>query len=146
MAMVSDILASRSSEVFSARRGDTTLDAARQMKLRRIGCLLVLGEGRVLGILTERDILRRVVAENRDPKATLVQDVMSTDVACVQPDTTLDECRVVMTKRGIHYLPVVDSTRTLCGIVSITDVNAHDAGAQEVTIHSLQEYLYGATR
>ena len=96
-------------------------------------------------MFTERDVLRRVVGERRDPATTLVAEVMTTDVFCCTPETTLEEARGAMKNRRIRHLPLVDGDRRVMGIVSIGDLNAYHVNSQEKTIHLLHEYLYGRT-
>jgi CBS-domain-containing membrane protein len=88
-------------------------------------------------------VLRRVVAERRDPMVTTVAQVMTTEVLCCTLETTVEEARGVMKNRRIRHLPVVDADNRLRGLISIGDLNAHQATAQEQTIHLLHEYLYG---
>jgi CBS domain-containing protein len=143
MATVQDILAVKGGHVQSIGPEATVLDAALLMNEHKIGSLLVLDGGRLVGIITERDLLQRVVAERRDPAALAVCDVMTPELVCAQPDTTLDEARGVMKNRRIRHMPVVGDDGRLRGLVSIGDLNAHAARDQEVTIHVLSEYIYG---
>jgi CBS domain-containing protein len=142
MASVRDILAKKGSQVLSIGSDATALDAALLMNEHKIGSLVVSDNGRLRGIVTERDILRRVVSERRDPAKTKVADIMTTEVACCRLSTRLDEARGVMKNRRIRHLPVVEDGQ-LKGLVSIGDLNAWDNTEQEVTIHFLHEYLYG---
>lgn len=143
MATVHDILATKGAHVQSIGPEATVLDAALLMNEHRIGSLLVMEGGRLTGIITERDLLQRVIAQRRDPAAALVRDVMTAELVCGRPHTTLDEVRGVMMTRRIRHLPVVDDQGQLLGLVSIGDLNAHLARDQEVTIHVLQEYISG---
>jgi CBS domain-containing protein len=140
-----DILEVKGGEVISIAEDATVMQAALLMNQRRVGSLVVMGGGQVVGIFTERDVLRRVVAECRDPEQTLVSQVMSPDVICCHLDTSLDEARSVFKNRRIRHLPVVDADDALVGVVSIGDLNAYHADSQEVTIHYLHEYIYGRT-
>ncbi|UCG33101.1 MAG: CBS domain-containing protein [Phycisphaerales bacterium] len=142
---VRDILAKKAQEVASVSQDATVAEAAHLMNQRRIGALVVTSGPRVVGIFTERDILCRVVAEHRDAAQTRVHEVMTAPVACCQSDTELEECRAVMTTRRMRHLPVVDDNR-LVGMLSIGDIMAHEAAAQQETIKYLNEYLYGPTR
>ena len=142
MATVQSILTGKGAQVVSFGVADSALTAARLMNERGIGGLVVTEGDRVIGIVTERDILRRVVASQRDPGATLIRDVMTTPVACCHPDTTLAECRGVMTSRRIRHLPVVDE-KGLCGIVTIGDLMAHEVTEHEATIEYLHSYIFG---
>jgi CBS domain-containing protein len=143
MATVKDILAVKGSQVLSIGPEATALDAALLMNEHKVGSLLVMSGGQLIGIISERDILQRVVVPRRDPGVTPVLDVMTTEVICCQPHTPLEEARGVMKNRRIRHLPVVDELKRLCGLISIGDLNAHETHTHERTIHVLQEYIYG---
>ena len=97
-----------------------------------------------MGIITERDILQQIVAQRpRREAETLVEEIMTNEVACCQIDTTLDEARGVMKNRRIRHLPVVDAEERLLALISIGDLNAYQSTTQEQTIHLLHEYIYG---
>jgi CBS domain-containing protein len=145
MAMVKDILAVKGSQVLSIGPNVTVLDAARLMNEHRVGSLVVIDQGRVAGMFTERDVLRRVVGEQRDPAKTLVAEVMTVEVICCTPETALEEIGGAMKNRRIRHLPVVDDAGCLIGLVSIGDLNAQQASIQEQTIYLLETYLYGRT-
>ncbi len=143
MAPVRDILAVKGTHVLSIGPEATVLDAAMIMNEHKIGSLLVMSGGYLLGIITERDILQRIVVTRRDAGQTAVQDVMTTEVICCQPHTKIEEARGVMKNRRIRHLPVVDESRRLHGLISIGDLNAHEAHDHELTIHILEEYIHG---
>jgi CBS domain-containing protein len=142
MATVMAILANKGSGVLTIGKEATVLQAALLMNEHKVGALVVTEGDGVAGMFTERDVLRRVVGEQRDPASTRVEEVMTTEVAVCTPETTLDEARGAMKNRRIRHLPVVDGNR-LCGIISIGDLNAHQMTSQEHTIHLMHEYLYG---
>jgi CBS domain-containing protein len=143
MPTVADILARKGAHVLTIGKEATVLQAALVMNEHKIGALVVVDESRVIGMFTERDVLRRVVGEQRDPTKTLVAEVMTSEVICCTPQTTIEEARWAMKDRRIRHLPLVDSDHRLIGLVSIGDLNAFDASSQEQTIYLLQEYLYG---
>jgi CBS domain-containing protein len=143
VARVSDLLSTKGAQVWTIGGRASVRDAALVMNEHKIGALVVLDEGRVAGMFTERDVLRRVVAEGRDPAATTIADVMTKEVVCCTPETSIDEARTAMRDRRIRHLPVVDSGGKLHGLVSIGDLNAHEARSQEQTIGLLNDYLYG---
>ncbi len=143
MATVSDILAVKGSAVSLIEPEATIYEAAVKMNEGKIGSLAVLRDDRLAGIITERDILQRVVAERRDPSTTTVGDVMTSEVVCCRPHTPLEEARGVLKNRRIRHLPVLDDEGNLRGMISIGDLNAHEAHSQERTIHLLHEYIYG---
>src|SRR5437667_2183113 len=142
MATIREILAHKGSQVFTIGKGATVVDAAVLMNEHRVGAPVVTDEGRVVGMFTERDVLRRVVGERRDPAETLVADVMTLEVLCCTAATTIEEARGVMKNRRIRHLPVVDGEHCLQGLVSIGDLNAYQSTSQEQTIYLLHEYLY----
>ena len=143
MSKVSELLAIKGPQVWTIPPRATVLDAALLMNEHKIGGLVVTDQDRVVGMFTERDVLRRIVAERRDPAATAVADVMTAEVVCCQPDTSIDEARSAMKNRRIRHLPVVDERGSLRGLISIGDLNAHQAMSQEQTICLLNDYLYG---
>ncbi len=120
--------------------GATVLEAALLMNERGIGSVMVIDKDRLAGIFTERDVLRRVVAEQRDPATTKLADVMTSPVACAAPHTTLDEIRQVMRERHIRHVPVVNAKRVL-GMISIGDLNKAEREVQVETIRYLEQYI-----
>jgi CBS domain-containing protein len=145
MATVRDILAKKGGYVAAVGRDHSVLDAAKEMNVRRVGSLVVIEGESVVGIFTERDILTRVVAVRRDPETTSVGEVMTAPVAVCHPETTVEECRGVMTNRRIRHLPVVADGR-LVGIITSGDILAQEIAAQQTTIEYMHEYLYRASR
>ena len=145
MATVKDILAVKGSQVLSIGPEATVLDAAHLMNEHKVGSLVVMDAGRIIGIISERDILTRIVVPRRDPGVTPVLEAMTMEVVCCQPHTPLDEARGVLKNRRIRHLPVVDEEQRLCGMISIGDLNAFDSADQELTIHVLREYISGRT-
>jgi CBS domain-containing protein len=121
----------------------SVLDAVQKMNLHKIGALIVMNGSKVAGIFTERDVLRRVLAEERSVRDVRVSDVMTRDVICVGPDTDLDEVSTIMQSRKVRHVPVCDDADELRGMVSIGDLNAYHATHQEAHIHFLNEYIYG---
>jgi CBS domain-containing protein len=143
MDLVREVLAGKSRPLITTTPDATIYHAAVLMSEHKIGCLLVMHEGRLAGILSERDILLRVVATERDASATSVADVMTGDVLCCRPHTPLEEARSVMKNRRVRHLPVLSEGGELLGMISIGDLNAYQVDAQERTICQLHEYIYG---
>ncbi len=144
MPTVNDILATKGSTVEQIHETATVLEATRLMNQERIGALVVhTGDESISGIFTERDVLTRVVADQRDPQTTTVQEVMTAEVICCNLDTKLDDVRSIMKTRRIRHLPVVDGEGRIRGMVSIGDINAHLAREDAVAVHFLHEYIYG---
>ncbi len=143
MDTVRAIIARKGKTVFSVASGATVLDAARIMGDNGLGAVLVIDEERLVGIFTERDTLRRVVAAQKDPVGTLVGEVMTSSLYTCVPATTVDECGAIMTTHRIRHLPVVDE-EGLHGLVSIGDLLAYRVREQEDTIRYLNQYMFNA--
>src|SRR5205807_1138439 len=101
------ILAVKGTAVATISPDASVYEAASRMTEQGIGSLMVMAAGRVIGVITERDVLQRIVAERRDPAATHVDEAMTTEVVCCQLHTPLDEARGVMKNRRLRHLPVV---------------------------------------
>jgi CBS domain-containing protein len=143
MPTVRDILDSKGSTVHSVGPAQTVLEATQRMNQHKIGAVVVVHEGHLLGIFTERDILTRVIGQGVDPSRTTVAEVMTNDPITVTPDTDLDEIAALMQQKRIRHVPVCDNSGSLAGLISIGDVNAWHASSQEATIHALSDYIHG---
>ena len=143
MPTVADVLASKGlSRVYTIPPAATVLDAVEKMNQMKIACLVVMEDGQILGIFTERDVLQRVVGQMLRPSNTPISEVMTRDVVCVEPDTDLDDVSTLMKERRLRHLPVCQNGRVI-GMVSIGDVNAMHASNQQAALHYLNEYIYG---
>lgn len=145
MATVQEILTIKGSHVCSISPEASVYEAACLMNDNKVGSLLVSDEGRLVGIFTERDVLVRVVGQRRNVDETQVGDVMTGEVACCRPHTTIEEARGVMKNRRIRHLPVLDDGDKILGLISIGDLNAWQNNSQEMTIYWLEQYIYGQT-
>ena len=143
MPFVQDVLSAKGSHVHSIEPTATVLQAVERMNEHKIGALAVMEDDHIVGMFTERDVLRRVLGEGRSVADTRVGDVMTTDVICCGPDADLDDVGAIMMNRRIRHLPVCDGDGRILGMVSIGDLNAFNASSQEATIHFLSEYIYG---
>jgi CBS domain-containing protein len=141
---VSDILDEKGREVLSIEGEATVFEAIRRMVEANVGSLLVLEAGKLAGIVTERDYLRRVALEGRTEKETPVREIMSSPLVYVTPATSLDECMGVMTERRIRHLPVLGDNRDVLGIVSIGDLVKYRSKQQDVRIRLLTDYISSA--
>jgi CBS domain-containing protein len=120
----------------------TAYDALEIMAEKNIGALLVLEEGKLVGVFSERDYARKVILKGKSSKHTLVRELMSSPPIYVDPATTLHECMVLMTEKHIRHLPVIEHG-VLIGVMSIGDVVNSIISEQESTIDELQEYIAG---
>ena len=120
----------------------SVVSAAKIMGGNNISCLVVMEADSLVGILTERDILTRIVAAKVDPSTTKIEEVMSSPLAVCGPETTLDECQAVMTEKRIRHLPVVKDGQLL-GIITSGDILYQEGTKHSETIKYLQEYIHG---
>jgi CBS domain-containing protein len=138
---VAKVLEGKGSEVLTIDAQATVFDAIKRMVDANVGALLVTDGGRVTGIVTERDYLRRVTLEGRTEEETLVREIMTSPLVYVTPETSVDECMAVMTERRIRHLPVFAEGRELVGVVSIGDVVKFKSAEQDYQIKFLTEYI-----
>jgi CBS domain-containing protein len=143
MPTVSDLLAEKSSQLITISPSATVLEAIRRMNQHQIGALIVMHEGRIAGMFTERDVLRRVMAEMHQPHRITVGEVMTHEVICCPGEMDVEDASRIMKERRIRHLPVCDDKGNLLGLISIGDLNAFYSNAQQNTIHHLTEYIYG---
>lgn len=128
----------------AATTSDVSVAAAVEaMNERRIGSLVIVDGGRVIGIFTERDVLVRVVARGADPRVTLVGDVMTPDPITVRLDTTVGAAMAIISERRCRHLPVVDGGWP-CGLISAGDLTSWMLRTQQRTIYDLEDFIRAA--
>lgn len=137
MATVRDVL---NPELFCVQAGETVYEAARQMSQRNIGAVPVLRDGKLAGIFSERDMMRRVVAEQRDPQKVLVSEVMTSDPCTVRPEEDIEHCMLLMKQNSFRHLPVCDGEK-LVGFLSMRDLLLHDLDEKEIEVRMMRAYI-----
>jgi CBS domain-containing protein len=142
MTHVRHLLASKPATLFSIAPDAPVLEAVRAMAEHGVGALLVMSAGTLAGIVSERDYARKVVLRGRASADTPVAQIMSSPVLTVTPETTVQQCMVLMTERRIRHLPVVDGGRVI-GVVSIGDLVKSLIEEQRRTIEQLESYIHG---
>ncbi len=142
MRTIGEILAGkRRREVVTVDAGGTVLEAVRGMDQANTGSIVVLEGHRMVGIFTERDLMRRVVLQSRDVSTTRVSEVMTRDLVFTKPAEEGGGAMSKMTRHRCRHLPVVDGDRLL-GVVSIGDLMKEISDEQSIEIHFLKEYIY----
>lgn len=139
---VSQILVDKGGETWSIGPDDTVFEALELMAEKKIGAVLVIENGRLIGILSERDYARKVILLGRGSRKTPVRDIMSPDPCCIRPDQTIDDAMALMTDKRIRHLPVLDGG-DLVGIITIGDVVKAKIADQEFVIQQLENYITG---
>lgn len=142
MDTIDSILAEKGREVISIRPEGSVTEAVQLMSRRRVGAVLVCEGERCAGIFTERDLMNRVVLTGRDPASTPVAEVMTPEVACVEPSTSAAEAMAIMTERRCRHLPVVEGGK-VTGIVSIGDLVRRESRNQRFEIRMLTDFIQG---
>jgi signal-transduction protein with cAMP-binding, CBS, and nucleotidyltransferase domain len=140
MEHVSDILKGKQGALLTIASDASVLDMVKQMVDANVGSLLVTVDGRIEGIVTERDYLRRVTLEGRTDKDTPVSEIMTSPLIVVTPETPVDECMAIMTDRRIRHMPVVENGEVVA-LVSIGDVVKFQSQQQDFKIQYLTDYI-----
>jgi CBS domain-containing protein len=139
---VSQILKVKGRDVWSIPPQASVLQALQRMAEKEVGALVVIEEGRAVGIFSERDYARRVALEGLSSRDTTVRDRMTESVLYVTPENTVEECMALMTDKRVRHLPVFEN-KELIGIISIGDVVNKVISEQEFTIRELERYIEG---
>ena len=127
-------------ETFRAEANQFVFDVAKAMVDRNIGAVPVLRDGLLVGIFSERDLMRRVVVEGRDPKITRVDEVMTMDPLTISPDESPTACMQVMSHHGFRHLPVCQGAKLL-GVISLRDLMWHDLKEKDDEVRMMRAYI-----
>lgn len=142
MKNVNAVLHGKSAQVYSLSTEASVLDAIRMMAEHRIGSVLVMENGKLTGIVTERDYARKVILLGRASGETPIADIMSSPVVSVKPTDTVSHCMALMTDNKFRHLPVCDGDELL-GLISIGDLVKAVIEQQQEEISQLQHYIAG---
>lgn len=141
MTIVSQLLRTKGNDVWSVSPDTTIFDALKLMNQMNVGAVLVLQEGEVAGIFSERDYARKVVLHGKSSRTTPVKEAMTPNVICVTPKDTIETCMTMMSDRHFRHLPVLSEEGELVGLISIGDVVKALLAEQEGIINQLEDYI-----
>ncbi len=142
MITVKQILDGKGRQAWTIGPDVKVFDALKLMAEKEIGALVVVEDGRVVGILSERDYARKIALMGRVSQDTPIKDIMTTQVYGIHPGASAEECLALMTDRRIRHLPVLEKDH-LAGVISIGDVVKAVISGQNVTIQQLENYIMG---
>jgi CBS domain-containing protein len=141
MSCIHDLV--KNQETYHADAAQTVLEVAQAMVDRNIGAVPVLREGCLVGVFSERDLMRRVVVEGRDPARTMVGEVMTENPLTVQPEADLETCIFLMRRHGFRHLPICQD-QVLHGMVSMRDIILHDLSEKDDEVRMMRAYIHSA--
>ena len=145
MATVRDMIRKKGDEVYSIAPEASVYEALETMAKHNIGALLVMSEGNMVGLVSERDCIRKVELMGRSSKEARVSEIMTGDVITVECSQPLEECMSLMIDRNIRHLPVYDGGE-LVGLLSVRDVLREVVEVQQMMLSQLERYITGGGR
>jgi CBS domain-containing protein len=142
MTTVRDVLDRKGRQVYSVNPGDSVYRALEIMSDHRVGALMVVDEGQLVGVVSERDYARKIALKGKSSRDTHVADIMTKSVYCIRPGARIEDCMALMTEKSVRHLPVMDDTG-LDGVISIGDVVKATITHQEFIIEQLEHFISG---
>lgn len=140
MGKVRNIIEAKGNAIFSVQSDTTVYNALELMLEKSIGALLVVDAGKISGIFTERDYARKLILKGKSSKETRIREVMTSNPTTVTPETSIEDCMVLMSDKKFRHLPVVENEK-LVGLISIGDVVKFVIEEQRFIIKSLEQYI-----
>src|SRR6476646_4862772 len=141
-ATVSEILNAKGRQTWTVSPNATVLEAIQMMADKNVGALLVLENGKLIGIISERDYTRKVMLRGKTSRNSYVHEIMTTELTTAHPRETVEDCLRFMTEKRIRHLPVV-ADGSLRGVISIGDLVKEVISAQAATLDQLRDYISG---
>ena len=145
MTLLRDIIHRKGGDVYSVSPEASVLEAMKLMADKNTGAVMIMEQGKVAGILSERDCVRRLELHGRNPYETPVKDIMTSKVLYVQASQTLEECVAIMIDKNIRHMPVFEGGE-LIGLISARDALKEMVDQQKFVISQLEHYITGGGR
>lgn len=142
MKTIKQLLESKGASVFTIGPEDSVFEALQLMAQKDVGALMVVSDGKIVGLLSERDYARKVILKGVTSRDSKVRDIMSSRVVYLRPNQTVEECLALMTEKRCRHMPVLDGD-TLLGVVSIGDAVKAIISEKEFMIEQLENYILG---
>lgn len=143
MPHVRDLLNNKSKEIQKISPDLTVYEALKLMSEKEIGALIVMEGEKVMGIISERDYARKIILFGKTSKETMIREVMSSNLIRVTPETSVEDCMILMTGKHVRHLPVFEQEKFV-GIISIGDVVKSIISNKEALIDQLSDYISGS--
>jgi CBS domain-containing protein len=140
MGTVRNILQTKGSAVYTVSPESSVYEALEELENNNLGSLVVVENGKLIGIFTERDYARKIILKGRSSRETHVKDIMTERPLFVSPDTSIDACMQLMSSKFIRHLPVLDSDQ-LVGVISIGDLVKYIINEKDFIIENLEHYI-----
>ena len=140
---IRQLLDEKGYKIYSIAPVDMVFDAIKLMSEAGIGALLVLEQGSLVGIISERDYTHKIILQNRSSLTTPVKDIMTSKVLYMTLEQTVEECMVLMSKHRIRHMPILDQDKPV-GVLSVKDVMKNIIFEKDFIIHQLENYISGA--
>ncbi len=140
---VSMLLRQKGNSIFSLPSDASVYSAIELMAEKRVGALLVIDDGRLVGIISERDYARKVILQGKSSRDTFVREIMTPSPVTIFCDTTVEDAMRVMTENRFRHLPVVNSDSIVAGVLSLGDLVNWIVSSQDETIAHLEHYIAG---
>jgi len=140
---ISMLLRQKGSDIFSLPSDASVYSAIEMMADKHVGALLVVDDGHLVGIVSERDYARKVILEGKSSKDTFVREIMTPSPITVCCEASVEEAMQIMTDKRIRHLPVVDKDGHIAGVLSIGDLVKWIVSAQHEAISHLEHYISG---
>ena len=142
MATVRDMIRKKGGDIFMVAPDATVFEALKLMAQHNTGALLVISNDSVVGIISERDCVRKVELDEKNVRDASISDIMTSKVISIDADEPLEECMTLMLEKSIRHLPVYDGTKLL-GLVSVRDVLKEVVDVQQMMLSQLERYITG---